>query len=74
METYRIIVHPDSKKTSVVERNQNRLEIYVKECAQENRANHAAIDALAQWLGIPASKLRIIAGHHRSNKTIEVRS
>ncbi len=73
MKVYKVQVHPDSKRMHIIETSPNHLNIYVRESALENRANKAARSALAGWLAIDESNIRLIAGHRKPNKIFEVR-
>lgn len=44
----------------------------VKEVPRDNLANAAVLSRLAKHLGVPVKKLRIVSGHHKPNKIIEV--
>ena len=73
MRTIRIKTFPDSKHASVKNISPNRLHVYVREPAEENRANRAAICAVAKFYITDPKKLRILTGHHKPTKTIEIR-
>ena len=71
-------VFPDSKKESVVRKSENSFEIRVKEKAEQNLANKAAINkaaikALVFKLGISPAKLRLIKGAKSRSKFFDIR-
>ena len=66
-------VFPDSKKESVVRKSENSFEIRVKEKAEQNLANKAAIKALVFKLGISPAKLRLIKGAKSRSKFFDIR-
>ena len=67
-------VFPDSKKESVVRKSENSFEIRVKEKAEQNLANKAAIKALVFKLGISPAKLRLIKGAKSRSKIFDILS
>ena len=50
------------------------LLIFVREPPQGSRANKRAVQMVAEHFRVPISAVRIVAGHHARNKTIEVRN
>ena len=66
----KVRVYPDSKKESVVQKRSGIYEVRVKAPRERNEANKRAIALLAKTLG--TAKLRIVRGHRKSNKIIEV--
>ena len=66
----KVRVYPDSKKESVVQKRNGAYEICVKAPQERNEANKRAIILLAETLG--TTKLRIVHGHRKPNKIIEV--
>lgn len=72
MNHIRIKVFPRAKKSSVEKRGENVYYIYTKSAREENRANHEALQLLAKERGVEEKKLRIVSGHHRRSKIIEI--
>lgn len=68
----KVKVFPDSKKTAVTEKADNSFEVRVKEKAERGLANRAAIAALAHFLKIPSSKIRLVRGVRQRNKIAEI--
>ncbi|MEM4367201.1 MAG: DUF167 domain-containing protein [Candidatus Anstonellales archaeon] len=50
------------------------LTIYVKEKAENNKANVAVVKLLAEHFSVPSSSIRIVKGHASSRKVIEITS
>lgn len=71
MRHIKITVYADAKKEQVIESGE-RLSVFVKEPAQQNRANKRVCEVVAAHIGAPAGAVRIIAGHHSPRKTLEV--
>lgn len=49
-----------------------RFVVAVKEPAVDGRANRAIEKALAEYLGVTPSRVRIVAGHSAKEKTVEI--
>jgi uncharacterized protein YggU (UPF0235/DUF167 family) len=72
MNLIRIKAFPQSKKFSIEETAPQVLRVFVREDAQENRANDAVIRTVADYYNIPKNKLRMISGHRQQNKMIQI--
>jgi len=48
------------------------LQAWVTAAAAEGAANQALIAAIAEWLDVPRSAVRILAGQHGRTKVVEV--
>ena len=68
----KIKLHPKSKKQKIEEIGKNKYEIWTKSKAEENKANYEMIDILSEYLSIDKKRFRIISGHHRPSKMIEI--
>lgn len=68
----RITVTPHARKESFSEIGVGKYAASVKEKAEGNQANVRVVHLLSAHLRIPKNKLRIVAGHKRRNKRIEV--
>lgn len=66
----KVQVRADAKNENVREMSRGKFEIAVREPAAQNRANERAMALMAQHLGLPVAKLRIITGHHRPSKLV----
>ena len=66
------VVKPNSSKGPLVEpQADGSYLIYVRETAIEGQANEALIKALAKYLDIPKTSLKIIRGLNSRHKLIE---
>jgi uncharacterized protein YggU (UPF0235/DUF167 family) len=71
MPKIKVQVHPRSKKPRIEEVN-NTLHIYISEMPIENKANTAAIKALASFYHLAKSRIVLTAGHKSKNKTFKI--
>lgn len=55
-----------------VEEEDGVLSIFVKEPPQDNMANRRVMKIVAERFNASLSSVRIVAGHHARNKTLEV--
>lgn len=72
MKFIKVKVKTKAKENRVEMRSSDSFEISVKEPAENNRANRAAICILASFLKIEPKKLRIVKGHSLPAKIILV--
>ncbi|MBI2070691.1 MAG: DUF167 domain-containing protein [Elusimicrobia bacterium] len=71
MVLIKLKVHPDARKSEIIQKAPDAYEAWVKAPAERGLANNAALNLLAQSLGVPAVKLRIIKGARSPNKIIQ---
>ena len=64
-------VKPNSR-TEDVSREGDSFIVRVKEPPREGKANQAVIRLLAEHLGVPRSRVKILSGFRSKNKVIEV--
>jgi len=64
---------PNSKKTSVERTPDGVFVIAVKEKPEHDRANQAIIKALAGYLDIAPSRVKIVLGRTSKQKVVEIR-
>jgi len=64
----RVKVHTKAKKEKVVELGEHRFEIFVKEKAEQNRANERLREILAERYQTSPKQIRFVSGQHRPNK------
>lgn len=68
-----ITVKPGSKKGPSVQPDLlGGLLVYVREPARGGKANQAVIELVAEYLGVPKSRLRLTRGRKSRHKFIEV--
>lgn len=68
----RVHVFPAQKRELVKEIGGNRLEIRVREKAEQNLANKRVFQILAEKFNVPLGKIRLINGHHHPVKLFSV--
>ena len=64
-------VKPNSR-TEEVSREGDDFVVKVREPPREGKANQAVITLLAEHLGVPRSRVKILSGFRSKNKVIEV--
>ena len=67
----RVSVTPKAKKESVIETEDNRFTISVKEPAENNYANNRVLEIVKEYFP-DAKRIRIINGHKSRTKLIDV--
>ncbi|KKW17255.1 hypothetical protein A3C86_01365 [Candidatus Kaiserbacteria bacterium RIFCSPHIGHO2_02_FULL_49_16] len=68
----KVRVKTGQKKEVVEQMATTSFKISVKEKAERNSANMRVIKIIAERLGIPAKKVRIISDHHTPSKTLSI--
>lgn len=63
---------PNSQKEEVVRENDSSFTIFVKEKAENNRANLAVIKILAKYFKVSSSQISIKTGMKSRKKIIEI--
>lgn len=66
-----IRVKPNSKK-EFVKKELDEYIVAVKDPAQEGKANEAVVKKIAEYFGVPKSRVKIISGHAFHKKVIEI--
>ena len=67
-------VVPKSSRTRIAGWVGDRLKIQVSAPPERGKANDAVIAALAEALGIPRARIRILSGESSPLKTLEIQS
>ncbi len=67
-----VLVKPGAKQERAIRQPDGSLCIWVRERAQEGRANTAVCRVVAEIYGLPRSAVRITAGHRSRHKIIEL--
>jgi len=65
-------VYPNSREASVKETEKGILEIRVKSVPEKGKANKEAAAAIADFLGIPKSAVKIAKGSRSKNKVFTI--
>ena len=68
-----VIVTPAAKAERVERLDDTQLRVAVAEPPREGRANAAVVSAVARFLGVPVSHVRIVRGLTSRRKVVEVR-
>jgi len=69
-----VAVKPKAPNAELAKIAQDEYRISVREPAQNGQANDAVIKVLAEHLGIPKSRLKIVRGVSSRHKLIEITS
>ena len=69
----KIKVFSKSKKQVVNKISDKKFEVFVKSDSKQNLANHESLKLISSFFKISEKNVRIISGHHRPNKLIEIR-
>lgn len=68
----RVRVRPNARKETLIEVDESKFEISVKEKAHEGAANARAIVLIARHFRVPVKRVRILRGHRQASKIIEL--
>jgi len=68
----RVRVKPRSKREGVKVLEESLLEVRVKEPPEGGRANERVRELLAEHLGVPKSRIKIVRGFASKEKVVEV--
>jgi len=68
----RVKTFPNSKKEAITDKGESRFYVYVKEKAEEGRANERMLEVLATHLKTTTKKLVITRGSKTPNKIIKL--
>lgn len=65
-------VKPSAKKEGVSVNANGMLEVAVSAPPEKGKANERLIELLAEHFGVAKSKIRIISGHTKRQKVVEI--
>jgi len=65
-------VVPESDKSQVVKKKKDQFVVYVREKAQENKANKEMCKLISSYFKIPEGKVRIVKGGKKKRKIIDI--
>lgn len=68
----KVHVMAGAKKETVKKLSDTSYSVSVKEPALQNRANARVVALLAAECGVPATRVRIVNGHHSPSKMLSV--
>lgn len=63
---------PDSKEDKIIQKDDTKFVVHVREPAEDNRANKRLIEIIADKFKVIKSKVRIITGHHQPSKILDI--
>lgn len=69
---FHVRVKTRCSEEKIEEFGDHRYLVFVKEAATHNDANIAMLNLMAKHLGVPAMKLKIVAGLTNADKVLEV--
>ena len=69
----KVKVKAGAKKEDVFQKSEDGFDVRVKEKTERGQANRAVGRALAEYLKIPPSKIRIVKGARKPNKIFEIK-
>lgn len=69
----RVKVIPNTRKESLEEGRDGRLIVALRAPREEGQANARLLEVLAHYFAVPVNDVRIVRGHQRSSKVIDVR-
>jgi len=64
--------HPGARKTGVERIGEGEFKVHVRARPEKGEANREVVAALADHLGVPASRIRIVRGAQSRLKLVEV--
>lgn len=67
-------VKPNAKESKVEKLSENNFSVWVKEKPLSGKANRAAREALADFLGLPKSRIVLIKGERSKEKIFAIMS
>ena len=65
-------VQPKAKSAGVERTGENEFKVRVRAAPEKGRANREVLERLADFLGVPPSRLTILRGETSSLKTIRI--
>jgi uncharacterized protein len=68
----RVEARPGAKRESVIETGDRTYTVAVKEPAERGLANKRIREIVAEFLGVPAGKLKLVSGHRSPRKIYSV--
>ena len=68
-----VAAKPGAKQEKIERLDETHFKVSVKAPPDEGRANQAVLDALAEFLKVPKSRLELIRGHKSKQKVFLLR-
>ena len=70
--TLAVRVNPRAKRNAVTKTADGSIKVYVTAPPEDNRANEAVVETIAEWLGVKRRQVEIISGLMSRNKVVRV--
>jgi len=70
--TLNVRVTPRAKRNAVTKMEDGGLKVYVTASPEDGRANDAAVETIAEWLGVKRRQVEIVSGATNRNKAVRV--
>jgi uncharacterized protein YggU (UPF0235/DUF167 family) len=67
-----IRARPNSSEIKIEKFGENRYLVFLKASAEDNEANIELLKVMGKYLGIPSTKIQIIAGATSKDKILEI--
>ncbi len=67
-----VIAHPGSKQPRVLEREPGVFDVYVADCAHDNKANEGIIEVMAEYFNVSKTSVQIVRGSGSKNKILSI--
>ena len=68
----KVTVKPNAKHEKIEKISDQEYRVSVKASPQENKANEALIEVLADYFSVPKSTITLIHGLHSKTKIVEI--
>ncbi len=66
-------VHSGAKEDRLIQKGPDRFEVWVREPAEDGRANRVVLALLSKNVGVPAGRLWIVKGAYAPSKIVAVK-
>ena len=68
----RVRVKADASRETMITISDKKMQIAVREPAEDNRANDRVRTMLAAHYGVTVREVRLLSGHHQPSKSFEI--
>jgi hypothetical protein len=69
---FSVSVKPNARETAVVQTGERALSVRVHAPPREGKANDEVIRAVAEFLGVPASRVTLVSGARGKRKVLDI--
>jgi uncharacterized protein (TIGR00251 family) len=70
--TFQVRVTPRARQNKVQQQPDGSLKVHVTAPPEDGRANEAAVETIAEWLGVRRRQVAIVSGATSRNKVVRV--